>query len=188
MSDHADASLLRGLFEIASGRAAGRDPGTAFDDIPGAARDLTGARYSALGVLNKQRHGLERFHTAGMDKRAHGSIGHAPRGRGVLGALVRDPQPLRLDDVASDPSGYGFPDGHPVMHSFLGVSIGIGEVVWGNLYVADKKAGGSFSDADREVAVVLAQCAANAIEWARSQPARERSSEFWPSGSASGIS
>ncbi len=159
---------LQRRFEIA-GRLVDRgEPDVVFDEILGAARELTGARYSAIGVLNEQRDGLERFHAAGVDEEIHRAIGHAPRGRGALGMLILDPQPLRLDDIAAHPSGYGFPDAHPVMRSFLGVPVSIREVVWGNLYMAEKR-GGAFTDADQEIAVVLAGCAATAIETARSQ-------------------
>jgi hypothetical protein len=68
-----------------------------------AAQKLTGARYAALGVLNEQRNGLELFHTAGTDDESHRAIGSQPRGRGVLGALILEPQPLRCVDVTARP-------------------------------------------------------------------------------------
>lgn len=175
MSIQIDGLRICGLSEIAGRLVAGGDAGPVFDEILVAARELTGARYAALGVLNAQRDGLERFHTAGVDAVIHRAIGVAPRGRGVLGVLILDREPLRLDDVASSPSGYGFPDAHPVMHSFLGVPISVREEVWGNLYMTEKH-GGPFTDADQEVAVALAGCAATAIETARAQPAGERAS------------
>ncbi|MDO8214198.1 GAF domain-containing protein, partial [Conexibacter sp. CPCC 206217] len=77
------------------------------------ARALTGARYAALGILDESRTELERFLTVGIDPAAHAAIGDLPRGRGVLGVLISDPEPLRLDDVGDHPRSYGFPLDHP---------------------------------------------------------------------------
>jgi signal transduction histidine kinase len=130
------------------------------------ARELTGARYAALGVLNDRRSELERFIVRGIDEQAAGAIGALPRGRGVLGALIADPQPLRLESVGAHPSSYGFPAGHPPMETFLGVPVLIRGSAWGNLYLAEKD-GGPFDAADEEVAVVLARWAAIAADNAR---------------------
>jgi two-component system, NarL family, sensor histidine kinase DevS len=130
------------------------------------AREITGARYAALGILNERRTELARFLTAGVDERTHRAIGDLPRGRGVLGVLIEDPRPLRLSDVGEHPRSYGFPTGHPVMHSFLGVPIAIRGEVWGNLYLAEKR-GGEFTGEDEEAAIVLADWAAVAIDNAR---------------------
>src|ERR1700722_5527269 len=82
---------------------------------------LVDARYGALGVLNEARTGLEQFLTVGLSEDAEKAIGPRPTGRGVLGLLITDPAPLRLDDLGSHPESYGFPQGHPPMKSFLGV-------------------------------------------------------------------
>jgi signal transduction histidine kinase len=132
-----------------------------------AARDLTGARYAALGILNDQRSELERFLTSGIDsEEARRTIGEQPRGRGVLGALIEQAHPLRLTDVRQHPGSYGFPAGHPVMRSFLGVPIVIRGQAWGNLYLTEK-AGGEFSEQDEEAATILGDWAAIAIDNAR---------------------
>src|SRR5579859_6384472 len=97
------------------------------------AREVTGARYAALGVLNESGDSLERFLTTGISDAGRRAIGDEPRGRGVLGELINHPQPLRLADVGEHPRSYGFPTGHPEMHSFLGVPIVIRGRAWGNL-------------------------------------------------------
>ncbi len=130
------------------------------------ARELTGARYAALGVLDEQRDHLERFLTVGIDEETKRKIGPFPRGHGVLGELIRHPVPLRLEDVGQHPRSYGFPLGHPPMQTFLGVPILIGETAFGNLYLAEK-AGGAFDEADEDAVVTLAGWAAVAIENAR---------------------
>jgi signal transduction histidine kinase len=131
------------------------------------AGELTQARYVALGVLDESRHELERFLTRGIDEATHASIGDLPRGRGVLGVLIEDPRPLRLADVGSHPSSYGFPPGHPPMSTFLGVPIKIRGEAWGNLYLAEKAGGGEFTEADEETVVLLASWAGIAIDNAR---------------------
>ena len=85
------------------------------------AAELTGARYAALGVVDKTGQSLERFLTTGIDAETYASIGELPRGRGILGVLIRDARPLRLRDLADDPRSVGFPRNHPPMRTFLGV-------------------------------------------------------------------
>jgi len=134
-----------------------------------ASREILAADLAALGVLDPQRQRLEHFITAGLDDRTREAIGGHPRGRGVLGLLVLDPKPVRLDDVAGDARSYGFPAGHPVMHSFLGVPILIGGMPWGNFYVTEKH-GGAFDERDEETAIGLAARAGAMVESARSKP------------------
>jgi signal transduction histidine kinase len=131
-----------------------------------AARELTGARCAALGVLDETRSGLERFLTSGIDEETQRAIGQLPHGRGVLGVLISDPRPLRLADVGVHPHSYGFPPDHPPMHSFLGAPIRVRDEVSGNLYLTEKQ-GGEFDAADEEALVVLAEWAGIAIENAR---------------------
>src|SRR5947209_6917224 len=88
------------------------------DRILEEARDITGARYAALGVLDENRVELERFVTRGIDPATHRAIGELPHGRGVLGVLINEPRPLRLADVGTHPQSYGFPVDHPAMHTF----------------------------------------------------------------------
>jgi signal transduction histidine kinase len=137
------------------------------------AREITGARYAALGILNERRTELARFLTAGVDAQTYRAIGDLPRGRGVLGVLIEDPRPLRLSDVGEHPRSYGFPTGHPVMRGFLGVPISIRNEVWGNLYLAEKQ-GGAFTAEDEDAAIVLADWAAVAIDNARLYEVTER--------------
>jgi GAF domain-containing protein len=172
MSDLVDDAALRRLFDVSGSLVARRDPAAVFDWIVGAAREMTGASYAALGVVNEQRDGLEHFHAVGVDDATRRAIGDPPRGRGVLGVLILEPQPLRLDDVTVHPGGYGFPAHHPVMRSFLGVPISIRGQVWGSLYLAEKDAG-AFTETDEEIAVVLAGWAATAIDMTRVQLSSE---------------
>jgi signal transduction histidine kinase len=130
------------------------------------ARELTGARYAAVGILDERRETLERFLTLGIDEEVRAAIGDLPRGRGVLGILISEPKPLRLHDVGEHPRSYGFPPAHPPMRSFLGVPILIRGEAYGNLYLTEKE-GGDFTQADEQSAVILADWAAIAIDNAR---------------------
>jgi signal transduction histidine kinase len=131
------------------------------------AAELTGARYAALGVIDKTGQALERFLTTGIDAETHAAIGDLPRGRGILGVLIRDAQPLRLHELAEDPRSIGFPPNHPPMTTFLGLPIMLRGVAYGNLYLTEKAGGRDFTEEDEELAQLLAAQAAVAIENAR---------------------
>jgi signal transduction histidine kinase len=128
------------------------------------AAQLTGARYAALGVIDQTGTGLERFLTTGIDAETHAAIGELPKGRGILGVLIRDAKPLRLDTLGDDTRSVGFPAHHPPMQTFLGVPILLRGVAYGNLYLTEKEGGGSFTDEDEELTQLLAAQAAVAIE------------------------
>jgi two-component system, NarL family, sensor histidine kinase DevS len=131
------------------------------------AAELTNARYAALGVIDRAGHGLERFFTTGIDPETHSAIGDLPRGRGILGVLIRDAKPLRLHEIADDPRSVGFPRNHPPMRTFLGVPIVLRGVAYGNLYLTEKSGGADFTAEDEELTQLLAAQAAVAIENAR---------------------
>ncbi|MGZ4292741.1 MAG: GAF domain-containing protein [Solirubrobacteraceae bacterium] len=131
------------------------------------ARELTGARYAAMGVLDESRTALARFITTGVDESTRRQIGSPPTGRGVLGEPIRDPTPLRLANVGHHPMSYGFPGGHPPMQSFLGVPVMVAGEPFGNLYLTEKREGGEFTEADERALVGLAHFAGIAIDHAR---------------------
>jgi signal transduction histidine kinase len=133
--------------------------------IVDAARELIGARYAALGVLSPEG-GLAEFVHVGMPADAVERIGHLPQGKGLLGALIDDPRPIRLRHIADDARSSGFPSGHPPMTSFLGVPIRIRDEIFGNLYLAESTKG-EFSAEDEELTKALAATAAAAIDNAR---------------------
>jgi signal transduction histidine kinase len=176
MTEHTEELWIRRLLDVGRVVVTELDLKAVLDRVLRAAREVTGARYAALGILNEQRTELEQFLTSGVDDETHRLIGDLPRGRGVLGALIEHPQSLRVADVAQHPSSYGFPAGHPVMRSFLGVPIVIREQSWGNLYLTEKQ-GGEFTAQDEEAATILAGWAAIAIDHAQAHEASERRRE-----------
>lgn len=157
----------RSLLEVAGGVLGDLDLESVIARVLESARELTGARYAAVGVLDASRTELERFITLGVGEDARAQIGGLPRGRGVLGELIRNPVALRLDEIGEHPRSYGFPLGHPAMHSFLGVPILIGGEPFGSLYLTEKGGGKPFTEGDEESAVALARFAGVAIDHAR---------------------
>jgi signal transduction histidine kinase len=157
----------RGVLEIARSVLSELDVDVVLNRVLESARELTGARYAALGVLSNSRTELERFLTVGIDEAEREAIGDLPRGRGVLGELIQHPTVLRLADISEHPRSYGFPHGHPPMQSFLGVPILIEGAPFGNLYLTEKQHGEQFSDADEEAVTMLSELAGFAIDHAR---------------------
>lgn len=127
---------------------------------------LVDARYGALGVRG-DGHELVEFVYEGIDQDMRELIGHLPEGRGVLGVLIDDPRPIRLDDIRHHPASVGFPPNHPPMRTFLGVPVRIRDKVFGNLYLTDKATGQPFNEDDEALAQALAAAAGIAIENAR---------------------
>jgi signal transduction histidine kinase len=177
MSTSSGGQQIRRLLHVGRTLLGEHDTEAVLDKILQEAREMTGARYAALGVLDETRRELERFVTVGIDEPARRTIGEPPRGRGVLGVLIDDPRPLRLADVGRHPHSYGFPMGHPDMRSFLGVPILVRGEAWGNLYLTEKEGGGEFTAEDEEAVVALAQWAATAIDNARLYEHSERRRE-----------
>ena len=130
-----------------------------------AARELARAEYAALGVIGSDG-SLEQFIHVGMDDATVAAIGELPKGRGLLGALIVDPAPIRLVSIGNDDRSSGFPPHHPPMQSFLGVPIRSRNQVYGNLYLSNQ-VNGAFSAEDQELVLALAATAGIAIENAR---------------------
>jgi signal transduction histidine kinase len=131
------------------------------------AATLVDSEYAALGVISEDGRGLAQFLVVGVDSDLIGSIGSLPAGHGVLGKLISDPHPLRLTELAAHPESFGFPPNHPPMHTFLGVPIRVRDVVFGNLYLTEKRGGGQFDDDDEAIVLALATAAGVAIQNAR---------------------
>jgi signal transduction histidine kinase len=164
--DRLDEPRLRRLIAVGRSFVEELDPETLLEGILVAAQELTGARYAALGILDGGRERLARFLTRGVDAETQRTIGDLPHGRGILGVLIEEPEPLRLEDLQTHPRSYGFPAGHPPMSSFLGVPVVVRGAAWGNLYLTEKQ-GGPFDRADEEALIILADWAAVAVENSR---------------------
>jgi signal transduction histidine kinase len=164
---HLTGTELSRLLEVGRSLVSELDIESVLGQVLETGRELTEARYAALGILDEHKKKLERFLYVGIDEQLRRAIGPLPRGHGVLGALIRDPRPLRLADVASHPQSFGFPPHHPPMTTFLGVPIAIRGEAFGNLYLTEKAGGREFTAADEELVLVLAEWAAISIHNAR---------------------
>ncbi|MFD4152314.1 GAF domain-containing sensor histidine kinase [Streptomyces hydrogenans] len=171
------------LLEAMRSVGTGLELHTTLDRICETAAELAAARYAAIGVVDEEGKGLSDFVTYGVGEDVARRIGHRPDGHaGLLGALIREPRTIRLADLSTDPRSAGFPPGHPVMRSFLGVPIRVQGEIFGNLYLAEKRSGEEFNDYDEHMVRVLATEAGIAIGNARLyEAARQR--ERWIDGS-----
>jgi signal transduction histidine kinase len=165
---------LRGLLDAVVAITEDLDLPTVLRRIVEAACDLVGAQYGALGVLAPDRRSLSDFFTVGIDEQTRRKIGSLPQGRGVLGLLIDEPQPIRLARITDHGRSYGFPPNHPPMSTFLGVPVAVRGEVFGNLYLTEKRDGLEFTDDDQAMVVALAAAAGVAIDNARLYEASQR--------------
>ncbi len=165
---------LEGLVRAGIRISAERAIETVLQEVVDSAREVMGARYAALGVLNASGDALDRFVVSGLTREEYDRIGTPPTGRGILRLLIDDPRPLRLKSLTAHKASAGFPPHHPPMTSFLGVPIIGRHGPIGNLYVTDKIGRDEFSKDDEHVAVLLAAQAAVALENARLYEESER--------------
>jgi two-component system, NarL family, sensor histidine kinase DevS len=157
---------MHGLLEAVVAVGGYLDLETVLKRIVEAAVTLVDARYGALGVIGDDKQ-LAEFVPVGVGEEEIAAIDHWPEGRGLLGLLIADPQPLRIGEISQHPASFGFPPGHPPMHSFLGAPIRVRDEVFGNIYLTEKAGGGSFDEDDEAVLVALAAAAGVAVENAR---------------------
>ena len=157
---------VNALFEAVMAVGSNLDIEEVLRGIVEAAVTLVDAKYGAMGVIGEGGT-LAEFIPVGLTEEQIGEIHHWPEGRGLLGALITDPEPLRIANLGSHELSSGFPDGHPPMSSFLGAPIRIRDEVYGNLYLTEKRDGGPFDEEDEAVLVALAAAAGVAIENAR---------------------
>ncbi|MFE9253251.1 GAF domain-containing protein [Streptomyces sp. NPDC007088] len=132
-----------------------------------AAAVLVDAEYAALGVIGPDGKRLSEFLTIGVSEERIAAIGPYPEGHGLLGEVIRNPEPLRLSTIREHHSSHGFPPEHPPMNTFLGVPIRVRAQVFGNLYLTEKREGRQFDDEDESVLSTLAVAAGVAIDNAR---------------------
>jgi two-component system, NarL family, sensor histidine kinase DevS len=166
------ADQLAALREAALSLTTELDMGHVLQKVVDLSRSLVNARYAALGVLDDAGESIEQFITTGIDPVLRAQMGELPRGHGLLGALIKEGNPIRIPEITDDPRSVGFPPNHPPMHSLLGVPIRSKGRVIGDLYLTDKlievedgtERLGVFTPEDQEVAEMFATQAAIAIE------------------------
>jgi len=162
--EHTDPNKLRELLDAVLLIGSDLSLTTLLGKVLESAKSLTGARYAALGVLDRTQHHLEQFMTTGLDPETKGAIGELPTGQGVLGLLITDQRPIRLSDISAHPLSAGFPENHPPMKSFIGVPVLCNKKAFGNIYLTDKEDGSDFNDQDEAIVLAVAKAAGIAIE------------------------
>jgi two-component system, NarL family, sensor histidine kinase DevS len=153
---------MQGLLDAVLAVASGLELEATLRRIVQAAVDLVDARYGALGVLGPTG-GISRFIYVGLDEVTRARMGHLPEGKGLLGELIVGEHPLRLSDLSRHDASVGFPPNHPPMRTFLGVSVRVGDAVFGNLYLTEKDGGGEFTADDEILVEALAAAAGIAV-------------------------
>ncbi|MFG2369909.1 GAF domain-containing sensor histidine kinase [Streptomyces sp. NPDC048504] len=177
------AARVPQLLEAMRSVGSGLEPHSTLERICEAAATLTDARYAGIGVVDEDGDALADFVFHGVDTETARRIGRFPDGHtGLLGALIREPEPVRLVDVSEDPRSWGFPEHHPRIRGFLGVPIRVQGEVFGNLYLGEKRGGDPFNDYDVSMVRVLAAEAGIAIGNARLYEAAKQR-ERWIDGS-----
>jgi signal transduction histidine kinase len=129
-------------------------------------RELVDAEYAAIGIVDA-RGAIERFVTSGISDAARERIGELPKGRGLLGLIIREGRTCRIPEIADHPESYGFPPNHPPMHAFLGTPINSRNATVGRLYLTNKIGAREFSEDDEALVEMFAMHAGIAIENAR---------------------
>ncbi|WP_020659922.1 GAF domain-containing protein [Amycolatopsis benzoatilytica] len=157
---------VRRLLDAVMNLGSGLELPRVLREIVEAAAGLTEAEYGALGIVGDGRR-LAEFLPVGMSDELIAQLGPPPCGHGILGELIRRPEPLRLADLTRHPSSHGFPENHPMMRTFLGVPVRVQDEVFGNLYLTQKRGGREFDEEDEAVLATLATAAGIAIEHAR---------------------
>lgn len=178
MEERLSARRLSALIDAGLALAAELDLDALLQRIADLSREVIGAKYGAVGVLDEDGT-LVKFHHSGIDEETVLKIGNLPEGRGVLGALIEEGKPLRLHEISDHARSYGFPSNHPEMHSFLGVPIVARKRIFGRLYLTEKHGAAGFSKDDERLALVFAAQAGVAVENARLYgQVQERSEEL----------
>jgi signal transduction histidine kinase len=168
---------VRKLLDAVVGIGSSLDLEQALTRIVKSAAGLVDAKYGALGVIGPEQK-LTRFITVGLSDEEIARIGLHPAGHGLLGELIRHPEPLRTEDLSTHPNSSGFPGNHPPMHSFLGVPIRVREEVFGNLYLTEKHGGAAFDADDEAVVTALAAAAGVVIDNARLYDEAQRKQQW----------
>ncbi len=162
-----DPAELQALIDSILALVAEHDFNSALNQLIKSAADLVGAKYGALGILDDTKESLSDFFSYGLSDETRNSIGMLPQRHGLLGTMIKDLKPIRLSDVLKDDRRTGFPEGHPLMKSFLGVPIVISGAAFGNLYLSDKLDGTDFTESDERLLEAFAKAASIVVEKAK---------------------
>jgi signal transduction histidine kinase len=171
-TDQREGPALEALSEAVGAIAGVLDVEHVLQLIVDRVRELVGARYAALGIVNEGA--IERFITSGITPEQRARLGRPPEGHGLLGLIISEGRSIRIPDISAHPASYGFPPHHPLMRSLLGVPVRVKGRPIGNLYLTDKEGVAEFSEQDQRLTELFALHAGIAIENARLYEAVQR--------------
>jgi PAS domain S-box-containing protein len=167
---------LAALIELGQQLAAHCEPLPLLENFCRAARNIVGARYAAVGILDQDEKVFSHFLTSGMRPDAVDSL---PATRGLVGKLLKEGGRIRLCDVRDHPRAVGLPLDHPEMRSFLGAAITTATGVHGMFYLADKIGFEEFTAEDEKLVAMLGAQIGVAYENARRfEKIQERTAEL----------
>ncbi len=179
---------LQGIHNATKAVLADIDYKTVLKEVIDEGRRLLDTRYAALGILSNES-GYETFFQSGMDEDTYSKLLRRygfPSGKGLLGYIIHEDRPVRVDNIRGHPASKGFPEGHPEMNTLLGVPINLQGSVIGRLYFTEKRGGGIFTEEDERLALSYASTVAMVIKNARQiRDLRERKEEIEALGTAS---
>ena len=169
---------VHGLLEAVLAVGSDLDLQVVLRRIVEAARSLVDASFGALGVLDDAGNGLSQFLVVGIDEDTATAIGSLPEG-----TVCSDSSSETLARCGSRtcrsmrPRSGSLPGIRRCAH-FLACPYGSGTVVFGNLYLTDKRGGAPFDEEDEAVVLALAAAAGVAVQNARLY-AESRQRERW---------
>jgi PAS domain S-box-containing protein len=155
---------LEALIEVGQQLASEHDSIRLLDTACAAAREIVGARFAVLGMVEKGGMDLKQYTVQGLDPTviAHMSL---PRPtQGVIYEALSQRRAVRARNESGDPQALGLPLDHPPVYSFLVVPIASAAQVYGWLGLRNKLGAEEFSADDERIATSLAAQTAVAYE------------------------
>ena len=163
------ASLSAAVLRI----SASLDVETVLNEIVGAARALTGARYAVITAFDEAGQ-VEDYVTSGLTPDEWREMEEWPDGRRLFEHLRSLALPVRLRDLHGYVRSLGYsPEVIPV-DTLLGTSIRRGNTQAGIFFLGDKEGGQEFTGEDEEVLELFAAQAATSLANARTHRQEQR--------------
>jgi two-component system cell cycle sensor histidine kinase/response regulator CckA len=111
---------LTALVDLGLDLGSVRDPRQLLERFARAARDVLGARYAIVGILDGDGPGLRHCFTSGMDAETAARLGSPDPRRGGPARVLKELRPVRLRSAGGDPAALDFSSAYPPLHSWLG--------------------------------------------------------------------
>jgi len=134
-------------------------------DLVNISRRVIKAEMGVLTILDENGENIKYFKVS-MPNPCR--IKEQPIGKGLLGAVIKKGQTIRLDDITKDQRSIKLPENHPPIRTLLGVPLVTNSsTVSGGLFLANKANNECFTLDDEEILLTITYQASVAIENAR---------------------